>query len=171
MSSRLDGISVLVTRPRPFNEDTCDLVRAEGGRAISLPAIRIEPQAIETITGACGWAIFGSRNAVRHGHRSLDRGGHPPRVAAIGSATAEELERLGFTDIVCPEHGFTTERLSKEPKENHGLDADYVFGPYDEVCCDLFKKWVNGSDSRKYTPREPISTAFKSIRSPNQTTQ
>ncbi len=115
MSSRLDGISVLVTRPRPFNEDACDLVRAEGGTAIALPAIRIEPQAAATDMGACDWAIFVSRNAVRHGHRSLNRGDHAPRVAAVGSATAEELERHGFTDIVRPEQGFTSEALLQHP--------------------------------------------------------
>ena len=118
MGGRLQGLCILVTRPAPFDDHACELIRREGGQAISLPAIVIEPQISSPASGEYDWAIFVSRNAVKHGHQWLPQLRRMPRLAAVGGATAEELERLGYSNVLRPEAGFTSEALLECPDLN-----------------------------------------------------
>lgn len=112
MGRRLKGRRILVTRPRPFNEEACELIRGEGGEAIALPAIAIEARPARAQAADYDWVIFVSRNAVMHGHALLLQASSDcPRLAAVGGATAAELERLGFSDVLRPASGFASEAL------------------------------------------------------------
>ncbi len=111
VGGRLKGYRILVTRPRPFDEEACELIRSEGGDAIALPAIAIEAQTARARATGYDWVIFVSRNAVKHGHALLQMSSVRPRLAAVGGATAAELEQLGFSAVLRPASGFTSEAL------------------------------------------------------------
>ena len=74
MSGRLKGQRILVTRPRPFNEEACERIRDEGGDAIALPTLVIEAQTARAPATDYDWIIFVSRNAVLHGLAQLLQG-------------------------------------------------------------------------------------------------
>ncbi|MGB5621700.1 MAG: uroporphyrinogen-III synthase [Gammaproteobacteria bacterium] len=112
MSSReLDGVTVLVTRPRELAEPLCAAIEAHGGKAVRWPGIEIESRiAPADATDRLGQAgphdivIFVSRNAVTHG-ADLLRTPIQPKLAAIGPSTAAALRRRGLTpDILSPGH-------------------------------------------------------------------
>ncbi|MFZ5915707.1 MAG: uroporphyrinogen-III C-methyltransferase [Chloroflexota bacterium] len=114
----LFGQRVLVTRTRQQASALSARLRALGAEAIELPTIRIVPPEDWTpldaaITGLAGydWIVFTSVNGVGYFWQRLNAAGldarvlHGLRLAAIGPATAAELEA-------------------------HGLRADYVPGEY-----------------------------------------
>lgn len=98
-ATRLAGVRVLVTRPAQQAEKLCRLIEAEGGVALRLPLLTIEPTAHPAAArerlaaGHEAW-IFTSANAVRH-VPALWTGAWPPRVAALGPATAAAIAGLG----------------------------------------------------------------------------
>jgi uroporphyrinogen III methyltransferase/synthase len=114
----LFGQRVLVTRTRQQASVLSARLRALGAESIELPAIRVAPpddwapldRAIADLA-AYDWIVFTSANGVEHFWQRLSRTGldartlHGLRLAAIGPATAAELE-------------------------SHGLRADYVPGEY-----------------------------------------
>ena len=112
---RLDGFSVLVTRPRDQAADLVAAIEARGGTAIVFPSIEIRPrgrQAVERDAEqlqAPDITIFISRNAVRHG---IDWSGG--QLAAIGPTTAAEIEAFGAHVDICPSKGFDSEHLLAE---------------------------------------------------------
>jgi len=119
-NSELDGITVLVTRPRELAEPLCKAVEAHRGRAIRWPGLEIESRiAGADVTSKLRQAgdddvvIFVSRNAVTHGAKLL---GTPlrPALAAIGPSTESALRRWGFEpDILSPGHD--SEALLEHP--------------------------------------------------------
>jgi uroporphyrinogen III methyltransferase/synthase len=114
----LFGQRVLVTRTREQAGALSARLRALGAEAIELPTIRILPPddwapldaAIAALTGL-DWIVFTSANGAGHFWERLQAAGldaralHGIRLAAIGPATAAELEA-------------------------HGLRADFVPGEY-----------------------------------------
>lgn len=121
MSSSLNGLHVLVTRPEHQAGPLCRLIEKHDGVAIRCPALVIsEPRdwkpalAIFDRLQHYDLAIFTSANAV---DRSLplirERGGVPPQleIAAIGKATAQVLTRHGIVHSIRPDQGFTSEAL------------------------------------------------------------
>lgn len=114
----LDGVGVLVTRPRRQAEGLVAAIGAKGGRAIEFPAIEPRPRAGDDVAAdaegltAPDVAIFVSANAVRFGLNYT--GG--AKIAAIGPATAARLEQTGHSvDIRAPD-GFNSERLLETPE-------------------------------------------------------
>jgi uroporphyrinogen-III synthase len=87
----LKNLTVLVTRPAAQNATLCDSIRANGGAALELPTIVIEPTTIQPIKEHYDWMIFTSTNAVLHGLPLIVRNDQT-RIAAIGKATARALE-------------------------------------------------------------------------------
>ena len=85
----LEGVGVLITRPRRQSAELADAVSKLGGRPIEFPVIEPRPRsAADVATTAAGLAepdlvIFVSANAVRFG---IDYAA--AKVAAIGPATA-----------------------------------------------------------------------------------
>jgi uroporphyrinogen-III synthase/uncharacterized protein HemX len=122
----LAGRGVLVTRPQGQSESLSDLIEAAGGRAIRFPLLEIVPVPLDAegprtladIAG-CDWLVFVSSNAVRLGLACIRHAGEPaawPKVAAIGQATAVELERQGLKVDLAPKQQFNSEALLALPE-------------------------------------------------------
>lgn len=117
----LNGIRILVTRPKAQAQHLCDLITARGGRAISFPALDIvslDGAVAAEASGAPDIVIFTSPNAVRHGAQVLNRAGelNPElTVGAIGPSTLQALEDIGQRVGLSPAQGFTSEALLLEP--------------------------------------------------------
>ncbi len=117
----LAGLGVLVTRPAGQNEVLCHLIEAAGGRAVSFPAIVIEPlppdlPAWRAALTQAELVIFISTNAVRHALAPF--AGEPlPALhcAALGAASAAALAAFGQTRCLTPTAGATTEALLSHP--------------------------------------------------------
>jgi len=112
MNSReLDGITVLVTRPRELAEPLCAAIGALGGKAVRWPGLEIESRiapadATDRLRQASPQdiVIFVSRNAVTHGAALLPTP-MQAKLAAIGPSTEAALRRRGLTpDILSPGH-------------------------------------------------------------------
>ncbi len=117
----LQGAAVLVTRPRQQAAGLAAAVRELGGQPVLFPALEVEaaggglpPGGLEGVE----LVVFVSRNAVRFGLPNLQAAGGIPaaaRVAAIGAATAAELQTMGVADVIVPRAGADSEALSAEP--------------------------------------------------------
>ena len=123
----LDGVGVLVTRPRLQAEELVQAIRNLGGRAIEFPVIEPRARSEADVSADAGKlaqpdiAIFVSGNAVRLG---LDYAGSA-RLAAIGPATARLLEQAGRNVDIQSPHGYNSERLLETP-ELQNVDGKVV---------------------------------------------
>jgi uroporphyrinogen-III synthase len=120
MGETLKGVRVLVTRPAHQAENLCRQIEAEGGTAIRLPLLTIEPsaQAAEArrlLAAPRQLWIFTSSNAVRHAV-PLVSGTWPARLAAIGPGTAAALAVAGQADAATPLAGSSSEALLALPE-------------------------------------------------------
>ncbi len=103
MIGPLDGAGVVVTRPEAPNGPLVTLLRRRGARVLLWPVVRIDPpedpRPLEDALGRLGdydWIVFSSARTV-----SAVAGRAPPpqpgpRVAAVGTATAETLAAAGW---------------------------------------------------------------------------
>lgn len=120
--NRLQGLTVLVTRPSPSGELLCEHIQQQGGKAIHLPTIAFAPphdgqvflQALATL-GEQDWLIFISPQAVYASIPSIrQQWPHfPPHVklAAVGSGTAKALTEAGYIVEACPRIEWNSEGL------------------------------------------------------------
>lgn len=120
MSGTLAGVRVLVTRPAHQAENLCRLIEAEGGTALRLPLLTIEPgthaaEARKLLAAPRDLWIFTSSNAVRHAV-PLVSGTWPPRLAAVGPGTAAALAVAGQADAATPLAGASSEALLDLPE-------------------------------------------------------
>ena len=118
----LFGRRVVVTRAAGQAGSLSRLLAEAGAEAIEAPVIAIEPAADtgaldEAILGLgqYDWLVFTSANGVYHFTARMDALGvdvrrWPPRVAAIGPATAEAIRRLHINVDVVPD-SFVAEGL------------------------------------------------------------
>jgi uroporphyrinogen-III synthase len=101
-SASLEGAGVLVTRPAHQSAGLAQRIADAGGKPLLFPAVEIEPlpgRLSHEQLARFDLAIFASANAVRFAADAIRAaGGLPPglRVAAIGPATAAELEARGL---------------------------------------------------------------------------
>lgn len=120
----LQGLGVLITRPRAAGEALAAALAREGARPFVFPALEIaaldrtpeQDQALARLPES-DLAIFVSANAVEHGLTVARRRGPWParvRVAAIGEATARALAAAGFDDVIAPRERFDSEALLAE---------------------------------------------------------
>lgn len=105
----LNGIKVILTRPREFTSGMAALLREKGAEVLEIPAIRFEAvnskaplhQAINRMkTGGYDWVVFTSQSAVRIFCRELMeisdiRAFCQVKIAAIGQGTQNALRELG----------------------------------------------------------------------------
>ena len=109
----LNGLTVMVTRPKPQGEILCGHIQAAGGCAIYFPTIEIHPPkdtaAFEKNIAALdqyAWVIFSSPQAVYHSAQAIHH--HwpqfPPtvKVAALGGGTAEALRQAQLPIDIYP---------------------------------------------------------------------
>ncbi len=122
----LTGLTVLVTRPAHQAGPFCEMIAANGGRALRFPVLAIgDPEdsgpLLDTIDRLDEFdiAIFISPNAVNkainliHARREFPKG---LRIAAIGRKSALELERFGHPADLCPPRRFDSESLLALPE-------------------------------------------------------
>ena len=126
MSARLDGLGVVITRPREPAEALAAAVARAGGRPIVFPALAIEDApatpALEAALARladAALAIFVSAHAVERGLAAVRaRGAWPSRVrvAAVGEATAEALRNSGLRDVISPPERHDSDGLLALPE-------------------------------------------------------
>ena len=122
----LSGRAILITRPREHASRLADAVRAAGGEPVLFPVIDIAPprdreKLSRIIAGLDGFdlAIFVSESAVARGCEAVLAARAWPnglRVAAVGRATADALERLGFAGVLAPQGQGDSEALAALPE-------------------------------------------------------
>lgn len=121
MTRRLEGLGVVLTRPRRESERVAAILAGEGARTFVFPALEIEAlpatpklEAAIAALGAAKLAIFVSVNAVEQGLAAVARNHAWPagvRVAAVGEATAEALRNSGFPAVISPRDRYDSDGL------------------------------------------------------------
>lgn len=126
MTHFLEGVNVLVTRPKLSALPLSDAITGKGGHAIVFPTIDIQPLPGRVIESQLAGlpdpniVIFISANAVVHSwpwlEPILQKGQTKIMVAAIGEATAQALLERGVSEVVLPlEKPYNSENLLKHP--------------------------------------------------------
>jgi len=88
MADSLNGLNLLVTRPKHQAQPLCKLIEDNGGNAIVFPTIEIKPLRTDVDISNDDIAIFVSANAV-----CLNAAPPNLTIVAIGPGTAKELEK------------------------------------------------------------------------------
>jgi uroporphyrinogen-III synthase len=114
---RLEGIRVLVTRPRERAEELCFLLEDEGAEVLSVPLLELRPpedprplaSAAEHIQ-RYRWVVFASPSAVEALMEALREAGTLDRlarvkVAAVGPRTTRTAQGFGLDVAAEPEEG------------------------------------------------------------------
>ena len=125
-SGRLEGLGVVVTRPRAAADALAAPLAREGARVFIFPALAIEdlsptPEFDRVLADLARFdlAIFVSANAVERGLAAGARHGPWPqglRVAAIGEATAQALRNSGFAAVISPQDRHDSVELLRLPQ-------------------------------------------------------
>lgn len=123
----LAGCGIAITRPADQADVLAGLVRDNGGTPISFPLLAIAPladyhafdQVLDSLPDS-DWAIFISSNAVQQAMPRV-RARYPTlpahlRFAAIGPATAQELDRYGMDQVLIPTARYDSESLLVLPE-------------------------------------------------------
>lgn len=114
-SARLDGVGVLVTRPRAQAAELVEEITGRGGTCTLFPVIDIVARDADAVRRDAAAlpepdiTIFVSRNAVEHGI-----GFAAGKLAAIGPSTADAITAAGANVAIQPALGFSTEHLLDE---------------------------------------------------------
>jgi uroporphyrinogen-III synthase len=127
MGRPLEGVTVVVTRPREQSGDLLAILEARGAVPLLAPAIRtsaapgsrLARAANDLAEGAFAWAVFTSRAGVEAVLARLN--GRPLRasVAAVGDGTASTLRQFGVEPDLVPST-FTTTALARAMPEGSG---------------------------------------------------
>lgn len=134
MSGRLEGLGVVITRPRADAEALAAALEREGARPFVFPALEIEDlpsspalEAALALLDRAVLAIFVSAHAAERGLAAVKRRGPWPRrvqVAAVGEATAQALRNSGFARVISPRERHDSEALAAAAE----LQADRLRG-------------------------------------------
>jgi uroporphyrinogen-III synthase len=114
----LQGVGVLVTRPRTQAAELITAIEAQGGEAWCFPVLEIRPFDELDIKNSVTHlrkpdiVIFVSRNAVEYG---IDYAGDAD-IAVIGPATARAVAAAGRVVNIQPADGFDSEHLLAEER-------------------------------------------------------
>ena len=114
----LQGVGVLVTRPRTQATELISAIEKAGGTAWCFPVLEIAPfEALDirnsvSHLGQPDIVIFISRNAVEHGITFAD----DAKIAVIGPATARAVKAAGRVVDISPAEGYDSEHLLAEPE-------------------------------------------------------
>ena len=122
----LEGLGVVITRPREPGEAAARVLERAGARAFVFPALAIEEVAptpeLEAAIAAlpeASLAIFVSANAVDKGLAAVRARREWPagvEVAAVGQATAQALRNSGFAHVISPLERHDSEALLQAPR-------------------------------------------------------
>ena len=114
----LEGVGVLVTRPRAQADELVRAIEAQGGVPWCFPVLEIVPfDALDVSNsvahlGEPDIVIYISRNAVEHGIK-YSAGAE---IAVIGPATAKAVAEAGRIVDIRPAQGYDSEHLLAEDK-------------------------------------------------------
>jgi len=122
----LDGLKIVVTRPREQAGQLKQGIEQAGGAAILFPLLEIspvsDPAALHRLAARLhefNLAIFISPNAVRYGMAAIRAtGGALPEaleIATVGLGSAVALRKLGVADVMVPTEHFDSEGLLALP--------------------------------------------------------
>lgn len=109
----LQGVGVLVTRPRHQSLELVSAINQEGGLPVRFPTLEIIPRNAASVTEEAyrlpkpDITVFISSNAVRHGIEHADSA----RIAVVGPASAEAVVAAGRKVDIMPIDGFDSEHL------------------------------------------------------------
>lgn len=112
----LQGVGVLVTRPRAQAAELIAAIENEGGTVLCFPVIEVVPRDENVIKAAVAslpnadTVIFVSRNAVEYGLQYVGNA----KIAAIGPSTAAAISAAGHHVDLCPREGYDSESLLEE---------------------------------------------------------
>lgn len=117
----LQGIKVLVTRPRHQAASLADAIEKAGGEAIIFPVIDIRPTPLAQWQLPdwyhVDWVIFVSSNAVLYFNEQLSPVvGNAIRYAAVGAGTAKAMRQAGLTVDLAPAEKVGSEGLLNQPQ-------------------------------------------------------
>ena len=126
MSGRLEGLGVVITRPREPAEALAKAIAREGARPFVFPSLAIEDlppspaldHALRELAHAA-LAIFVSAHAVQKGLAAARARGAWPAgvpVAAVGEATADALRNSGFGAVISPRERHDSDALLQLPE-------------------------------------------------------
>jgi len=114
----LQGVGVLVTRPRTQAGELVEAIESKGGTACCFPVLEVAPfdeldihNSVSRL-GKPDIVIFVSRNAVEHGIGYTD----DAAIAVIGPATANAVNAAGRVVDIQPAQGFDSEHLLAEAR-------------------------------------------------------
>jgi len=121
----LDGLKILVTRPRDQAVQLAQKIVQAGGVPLLYPLLEITPvedrtQLLKQISRLQEFelVIFISPNAVQYGMAAIGARGLPPglKIAAVGSASATKLQALGVSQVIVPVERSDSEGLLLMPQ-------------------------------------------------------
>ncbi len=113
----LEGVGVLVTRPRTQAAELVSAIEQQGGDAFCFPVIDIVALDENRVAAEASAlprpdvTIFISRNAVEYGMKYSGGG----KIAVIGPATAQAVRSAGRVVDIEPQDGYDSEHLLAEP--------------------------------------------------------
>lgn len=116
----LQGVGVLVTRPRTQATELVSAIERQGGSAFCFPVIKIAALDENIVAAEVAdlprpdVVIFISRNAVEYGIKYTDDG----KIAVIGPATADAVRSAGRIVDIQSVDGFDSEHLLARPAFN-----------------------------------------------------
>lgn len=98
---------MLVTRAKHQSAGLSDALKLAGAEPVELPALKIIPLPVEQLQCALetpwDWIIFTSANTARLTGDQISRLSPMPKIAAIGTATADALEQAHIAVDLIPE--------------------------------------------------------------------
>ncbi len=158
----LEGVGVLVTRPRTQAAELVSAIELQGGEAFCFPVIDIVAlDEIRVVDDASAMAnpdvtIFISRNAVEYGLKYTGGG----KIAAIGPATAGAIRAAGRVVDIEPQEGYDSEHLLAEPafQNIEGRNVRIIRGGKGRelLASELRKKGANVDYLSVYERRLPV---------------
>lgn len=126
-AATLSGARILVTRPAHQAQSLISAIEAAGGTTRIFPALAIGPKTLTEAErrllqqlDAIDTAFFISPNAVHHAFEIMTSNNiHIPagmRLACVGAGSEQALAQHGQTNVIRPEHTFTSEGLLSRPE-------------------------------------------------------
>ncbi len=118
----LNGLNIVVTRPRDQAVGLAQRITKLGGSAILFPLLEITPAAdaselntLKQHLSTYDLLIFISPNAVKYGMNALGDVPSSVRVATVGQSSALGLRDLGIAHVIAPTERFDSESLLALP--------------------------------------------------------
>ncbi|MGO8970284.1 MAG: uroporphyrinogen-III synthase [Myxococcaceae bacterium] len=177
---RLQGLRILVTRPRNRSEELCFLLEEEGAEVVALPMLELEPPsdgralraAAETL-GRFSWVAFASVAGVEALAEAARVAGTTAalrrlKVAVVGAATARAALTAGLqVHLVC--EGGTGTALGKELAQTL-LPSDEVLLPTaEEGRPELEAAFAETTTAQLATEAPPSAKRGTPVRAPGLT--